>query len=159
MTIGQIVGEGLEVHMPELSAAARRERILATLAEVGLTEAKGVTDVLTRYPHEFSGGQRQRIAIARVIVLQPELIVLDEPTSALDVSVQQQVLRLLVSLQQKYRLSYVFISHDLAVVRAMSHRVLVMKDGAIVESGDAEALFANPREPYTQSLLAAAHLA
>ncbi len=159
MTVEQIVGEGLEVHMPKLPPAQRRERILATLAEVGLTEAQGVADVLTRYPHEFSGGQRQRIAIARVIVLQPELIVLDEPTSALDVSVQQQVLRLLVSLQQKYRLSYIFISHDLAVVRAMAHRVLVMKDGAIVEQGEAEALFANPTDPYTQTLLAAAHLA
>jgi len=159
MTIEQIVGEGLEIHMPELSRGERRSRILATLAEVGLSEAQGIADLLTRYPHEFSGGQRQRIAIARVIVLQPELIVLDEPTSALDVSVQQQVLRLLVSLQQKYRLSYIFISHDLAVVRAMAHRVLVMKDGAIVESGDAETLFRAPREPYTQALLAAAHLA
>ena len=134
----------------------RRQRILDMLAEVGLSEKGGVTDVLTRYPHEFSGGQRQRIAIARAVVLHPDILVLDEPTSALDVSVQQQVLKLLTDLQARYGMSYVFISHDLAVVRAMSHRVLVMKDGAIVEQGEAEALFAAPREAYTQALLAAA---
>jgi microcin C transport system ATP-binding protein len=156
MTIEQIVGEGVALHMPELSKDARRQRILAMLAEVGLSDAAGVADVLTRYPHEFSGGQRQRIAIARAVVLHPEILVLDEPTSALDVSVQQQVLAVLTSLQQKYGMSYVFISHDLAVVRAMSHRVLVMKDGAIVEEGEAEALFAAPREDYTKVLLAAA---
>ncbi len=159
MTIEQIVGEGVALHMPELSRDARRQRILSMLAEVGLSEADGIIDVLTRYPHEFSGGQRQRIAIARAVVLRPEVLVLDEPTSALDVSVQQQVLKLLGALQVKYGMSYVFISHDLAVVRAMAHRVLVMKDGAIVEQGEAEALFASPREPYTQALLAAASLA
>jgi microcin C transport system ATP-binding protein len=156
MTIEQIVGEGLALHMPDLSREARRQRILDMLAEVGLSEQGGVADVLTRYPHEFSGGQRQRIAIARAVVLHPEILVLDEPTSALDVSVQQQVLALLADLQARYGMSYVFISHDLAVVRAMSHRVLVMKDGAIVEEGEAEALFAAPREKYTQTLLAAA---
>ena len=156
MTIEQIVGEGVALHMPELSKAERRQRILDMLAEVGLSEASGVSDVLTRYPHEFSGGQRQRIAIARAVILRPEVLVLDEPTSALDVSVQQQVLRLLSELQARYGMSYVFISHDLAVVRAMSHRVLVMKDGAIVEEGEAEALFAAPREAYTKTLLAAA---
>jgi microcin C transport system ATP-binding protein len=159
MTIGDIVGEGVALHLPELSAAERRQRILAMLAEVGLSEAAGLTDVLTRYPHEFSGGQRQRIAIARAVVLRPEVLVLDEPTSALDVSVQQQVLTLLAELQVKYGMSYVFISHDLAVVRAMAHRVLVMKDGDVVEEGEAEALFAAPRHAYTQALLAAAHLA
>ena len=159
MTIGDIVGEGVALHMPELSKEARRQRILAMLAEVGLSAAEGIHDVLTRYPHEFSGGQRQRIAIARAVILRPEVLVLDEPTSALDVSVQQQVLKLLGALQAKYGMSYVFISHDLAVVRAMSHRVLVMKDGAIVEQGEAEALFAAPREPYTQALLAAAQVA
>ena len=159
MTVGQIVGEGLALHRPELSKAEREALVLSMLDEVGLSEAKGVADVLQRYPHEFSGGQRQRIAIARAVVLRPEVLVLDEPTSALDVSVQQQVLALLAELQRHYGMSYVFISHDLAVVRAMSHRVLVMKDGDVIEQGEAEALFDAPRESYTKALLAAAHLA
>ena len=159
MTVGQIVGEGLALHRADLSKAARDALIVEMLDEVGLSEAQGVTDVLQRYPHEFSGGQRQRIAIARAVVLRPEVLILDEPTSALDVSVQQQVLALLARLQRHYGLSYVFISHDLAVMRAMAHRVMVMKDGAIVEEGEAEALFDAPRESYTKALLAAAHLA
>ncbi len=159
LTIGQIVGEGLELHLPELSPAQREERVLAMLDEVGLSARFGVADVLQRYPHEFSGGQRQRIAIARAVVLQPEVLVLDEPTSALDVSVQQQVLALLAGLQQRYGMSYLFISHDLAVVRAMSHRVMVMKNGDVVEEGEAQALFDAPQQPYTRELLAAAHLA
>jgi len=159
MTIGRIVGEGLELHRPELDRAARDELVVAMLDEVGLGAAAGLGDVRSRYPHEFSGGQRQRIAIARAVVLRPEVLVLDEPTSALDVSVQRQVLVLLGALQRRYAMSYVFISHDLAVVRAMAHRVLVMKDGAIVEEGTAEELFAAPREPYTRELIAAAHLA
>jgi microcin C transport system ATP-binding protein len=159
MTVGQIVGEGLALHLPELSAAQREGRVLAMLAEVGLSEADGLFDVLQRYPHEFSGGQRQRIAIARAVILRPEVLVLDEPTSALDVSVQQQVLALLAGLQQRYGMSYVFISHDLAVVRAMSHRVLVMKEGEIVERGEALTLFEAPEHEYTRALLAAAHLA
>ncbi len=159
MTIGQIVGEGLELHRPELSPDERERHVLQMLDEVGLSERHGVNDVLQRYPHEFSGGQRQRIAIARAVVLRPDVLVLDEPTSALDVSVQQQVLRLLVELQRRYGMSYVFISHDLAVVRAMSHRVMVMKDGDVVEQGEAEALFAAPQAPYTRALLAAAQLA
>ena len=158
LTVGQIVGEGLALHHPELSPAEREQRVLAMLDEVGLSERHGVAHVLQRYPHEFSGGQRQRIAIARAVVLQPEVLVLDEPTSALDVSVQQQVLQLLGELQRRRGLSYVFISHDLAVVRAMSHRVMVMKGGQVVEEGEAEALFAAPREAYTRELLAAAHL-
>ncbi|MDQ6681434.1 MAG: dipeptide ABC transporter ATP-binding protein [Pseudomonadota bacterium] len=159
MTIGQIVGEGLALHRPELKQAERSALVLQMLDEVGLSARHGVADVLQRYPHEFSGGQRQRIAIARAVVLRPEVLVLDEPTSALDVSVQQQVLALLGELQRRYAMSYVFISHDLAVVRAMAHRVLVMKDGVIVEAGEAEALFATPREAYTRALVAAAHLA
>jgi microcin C transport system ATP-binding protein len=159
MTVGQIVGEGLTLHQPQLSREQREQRVLAMLDEVGLSERHGVADVLQRYPHEFSGGQRQRIAIARAVVLEPELLVLDEPTSALDVSVQQQVLALLAQLQQRYGLSFVFISHDLAVVRAMSHRVIVMRQGEMVEQGEAESLFSAPRQPYTQELLAAARLA
>jgi microcin C transport system ATP-binding protein len=158
LTVGQIVGEGLALHRRELSAAQRETLVLQMLDEVGLSAAQGVADVLQRYPHEFSGGQRQRIAIARAVVLRPEVLVLDEPTSALDVSVQQQVLALLAELQRRYGMSYLFISHDLAVVRAMAHRVIVMKDGAVVEEGEAQALFEAPREAYTQALLAAAQL-
>ena len=158
MTVGQIVGEGLALHRADLAKAERDRLVLDMLDEVGLNAAGGVGNVLERYPHEFSGGQRQRIAIARAVVLRPEVLVLDEPTSALDVSVQQQVLALLADLQRHYGMSYLFISHDLAVVRAMSHRVLVMKDGDIVEEGESEALFEAPRQPYTKALLAAAHL-
>jgi microcin C transport system ATP-binding protein len=159
MTIEQIVGEGLELHQPELTRAQRRARIVAMLAEVGLRAEDGLDNLLNRYPHEFSGGQRQRIAIARAVILRPELLVLDEPTSALDVSVQQQVLKLLADLQAHYGLSYLFISHDLALMRAMCHRVLVMKDGAIIEQGEALALFDRPQHAYTRALLEAAQLA
>jgi microcin C transport system ATP-binding protein len=159
MTVGQIVDEGLALHHPELNKAQREKKVLAMLDEVGLSAANGVHGVLQRYPHEFSGGQRQRIAIARAVVLSPEILVLDEPTSALDVSVQQQVLALLVELQQRHGLSYVFISHDLAVIRAMAHRVMVMRNGDVVEEGETLALFDAPQQPYTRELLAAAHLA
>jgi microcin C transport system ATP-binding protein len=141
LTIEQIVGEGLALHQPELRAAARRDAVVAMLAEVGLDET-----VLSRYPHEFSGGQRQRIAIARATILRPSLLLLDEPTSALDVSVQQQVLELLLALQKRYGLSYVFITHDLAVIRAMAHQVIVMKDGRVVEEGTADKLRATDGE-------------
>ena len=151
LTVGRIVGEGLELHRPDLDAGAREAEVASILEEVGLR-----ADMVHRYPHEFSGGQRQRIAIARAVVLRPALILLDEPTSALDVSVQQQVLELLSGLQRKYGLSYLLISHDLAVIRAMAHRVVVMKDGAIVESGETEAVFAAPRADYTRTLVAAA---
>ena len=154
MTIEQIVGEGLTVHQPQLKGEAKRRRIGGLLEEVGLP-----AESMLRYPHEFSGGQRQRIAIARALAVEPEMIVLDEPTSALDVSIQKQVLALLTDLQKRYRLSYLFITHDLAVMRAMAHRVIVMKAGRIVEQGDTLAVLDAPTHPYTQSLLAASMLA
>ena len=159
MTVGQIVSEGLSLHQPDLSAEEHQRKVLAILDEVGLSARQGMDGVLQRYPHEFSGGQRQRIAIARAIVLEPEVLILDEPTSALDASVQQQVLALLAELQQRRGLSYIFISHDLAVVRAMAHRVMVMKDGDVVEEGETLALFSAPQQAYTRELVAAAHLA
>ncbi len=148
MTVEQIIGEGLQIHFPLLTKVQRRERIMTVLKEVGLSG-----DMLSRYPHEFSGGQRQRIAIARVVILEPKLILLDEPTSALDVSVQKQVLELLRSFQVTHGLSYLFITHDLKVIRAMAHRVLVMRGGCVVESGDTEQLFTAPHHEYTQILL------
>ncbi len=156
-TVEQIVGEGLEVHQPQLSAAARREAVVAMLAETGLTQEM-VPGLLGRYPHEFSGGQRQRIAVARAMIVRPEVLVLDEPTSALDATVQRQVLVLLTRLQQSHGTSYVLISHDLAVIRAMSHRIMVMKDGAVVEQADAQALFERPGTRYTRELIRAAGL-
>jgi microcin C transport system ATP-binding protein len=150
-TVERIVGEGLALHRPQLDAAARREKVVAVLREVGIDRT-----ALYRYPHEFSGGQRQRIAIARALVLEPRILILDEPTSALDVSIQQQVLKLLAGLQKKYNLGFIFISHDLAVIGAMAHRVAVMKNGSIVESGDVEKIFASPSHPYTRKLLKAA---
>ncbi len=150
MTVEQIVGEGLQIHFPQLNKQQRREKIQKTLLEVGLED-----DILWRYPHEFSGGQRQRIAIARVIILEPKLILLDEPTSALDVSVQKQVLALLRELQLRYKISYLFITHDLKVIEAVAHRVMVMKEGKIIETGETETIFTSPKEKYTQNLLTA----
>ena len=151
LTIEQIVGEGVELHFPELDAAARRGRVIAALEDVGLEAG-----MLDRYPHEFSGGQRQRIAIARVAVLNPECLLLDEPTSSLDATIQRQVLTLLMDLQQRLHMSYLYISHDLAVIRAVAHRVIVMQDGRIVESGETGQIMSQPAHPYTRELLAAA---
>jgi microcin C transport system ATP-binding protein len=158
MTLLQIVGEGLEIHRPELSPVQRRERVVEALQEVGLLEgAEGEEQHmwLQRYPHEFSGGQRQRIAIARALVVEPELLVLDEPTSALDVTIQKQVIEMLLSLQQKRGLSYLLITHDVDVVWAMAHDVMVMQAGSVVESGPAEQVLTRPQHPSTQQLLAA----
>ncbi|HEV2702336.1 MAG TPA: dipeptide ABC transporter ATP-binding protein [Steroidobacteraceae bacterium] len=155
LTVGDIIQEGLAWHMPELTAEERRSRVLAMLAEVGLGTAPRYEGILERYPHQFSGGERQRIAIARAVVIEPEILVLDEPTSALDVSVQKQVLALLASLQQRRGMSYLFISHDLSVIRAVAHRILVMKDGVVVEQGETQTLLRQPKMPYTQILLQA----
>jgi microcin C transport system ATP-binding protein len=152
MSVGQIVGEGLSIHGLG-SSEEQAQAIIDALVEVGLDP-----ESRHRYPHEFSGGQRQRIAIARALVLKPDLILLDEPTSALDRTVQRQVVELLRSLQAKYNLTYLFISHDLAVVRAMSHQMMVVKQGKVVEQGMAEAIFAAPQHPYTQQLLESAFM-
>ena len=151
LSIGQIVEEGLRVHASEMPRNARRALIGDTLAEVGLDP-----ESQDRYPHEFSGGQRQRISIARALVLKPRLIVLDEPTSALDMSVQAQVIDLLRELQRKHGLAYLFISHDLKVIRAISHEVVVMRNGKVVEQGPATQIFDEPRHDYTKTLMAAA---
>jgi microcin C transport system ATP-binding protein len=151
LTVAEIVGEGLTVHERSLSRAERGARVAAALEEVGLA-----SDIGDRYPHEFSGGQRQRIAIARAMVLKPRFVVLDEPTSALDMSVQAQIVDLLQQLQRDHRLGYLFISHDLRVVRALAHRIVVLRHGLVVEQGAAEEVLARPRHDYTRALMAAA---
>jgi microcin C transport system ATP-binding protein len=151
MTVAEIVAEGLRVHFPRLSRAERQERVAAVLEEVGLPQT-----VLERYPHEFSGGQRQRISIARAMVLEPRFVVLDEPTSALDRSVQTQIVDLLRRLQADHGLAYLFISHDLRIVRALAHRIIVLRRGRVVEEGPAERIFADPQQDYTRALIAAA---
>jgi microcin C transport system ATP-binding protein len=155
MTVEEIVGEGLLVHEPGLDADARRERVVRALADVGLTEAQ-FSGLLHRYPHEFSGGQRQRLAVARALIVQPQLLVLDEPTSALDVTIQKQVLKLLQRLQREKGLSFLLITHDVDVIRAMAHDVVVMKDGQIVEAGTVREVLDAPRAEYTRTLVAAA---
>src|SRR5688572_14051544 len=157
LTIEQIIGEGLEIHEPSLDADARRRRIIEALYDVGLTEGGQAEPLLRRYPHEFSGGQRQRIAIARALIVKPKVVVLDEPTSALDVTIQKQVLELLSSLQKKYGLSYILVTHDIDVVRAMAHRVMVMKDSRIVESGPLEQVVGNSKSDYTRRLVEAGY--
>jgi microcin C transport system ATP-binding protein len=151
MSVAEIVAEGLTVQRPELTLDERREIVARALAETGLDPA-----TMDRYPHEFSGGQRQRIAIARAMVLEPKFVVLDEPTSALDMSVQAQIIDLLRDLQRRRALAYLFISHDLRVVKALAGQLIVMRRGKVVESGLAKEVFTNPTHEYTRTLFEAA---
>jgi microcin C transport system ATP-binding protein len=158
LTVEEIVGEGLLVHAPDMSKAQRRQAVVQALREVGLNKGLSAEEgeaLLQRYPHEFSGGQRQRLAIARALIIRPRILILDEPTSALDVTIQKQVLELLQQLQLAHGLSFLLITHDMAVIRAMAHHLLVMKDGLVLESGPIAQVLATPRHDYTRVLLAA----
>ena len=152
MTVGEIVSEGLRLHQPGWSRAQIEQKALATLQEVGLS-TEAFPDLWSRYPHAFSGGQRQRIALARALVVEPDLLVLDEPTSALDVTVQQQILKLLQDLQKTKGIAYLLITHDVDVLRAMAHQIMVLQSGQVVESGLAQQVLEQPEHPYTRSLL------
>jgi microcin C transport system ATP-binding protein len=154
LTIADIIAEGLALHSKTLTTAQRLSKVAKTLEQVSLPTA-----AMQRYPHEFSGGQRARIAIARALILNPAILVLDEPTSALDTTVQAELLALLLTLQKQYQIAYLFISHDLNVIRALAHKIAVMQNGKIIESGDAQTIFTNPQTPYAQTLLTAAGLA
>jgi microcin C transport system ATP-binding protein len=151
MSVGNVIAEGLWVHQRNLTSAECEEMVVRALTDVGLDPATRF-----RYPHEFSGGQRQRIAVARAIVLEPKFIVLDEPTSALDMLIQAQIVDLLRDLQKRKELTYLFISHDLKVVGALASRVVVMRNGVVVEEGPTAEVFGNPKDPYTRALFAAA---
>jgi microcin C transport system ATP-binding protein len=151
MSVAEIIKEGLKVHHPKMSDRERDQRVIQALNDVGLDP-----EMRFRFPHEFSGGQRQRIAVARAVVLEPTFIVLDEPTSALDMLIQAQMVDLLRDLQKRRNLTYLFISHDLRVVAALSSRLIVMRHGQVVEAGDAAELFRNPKSDYTRALFAAA---
>jgi microcin C transport system ATP-binding protein len=151
MSVAEIVAEGLGVHGVGDRGLSKRDAVARALDEVGLSP-----QMMDRYPHEFSGGQRQRIAIARAMILKPKFVVLDEPTSALDMTVQTQIVDLLRELQRKYRLGYLFISHDLKVVRALAHRLIILRNGEVVEAGSAERLFERPQSDYAKALMAAA---
>lgn len=153
MTVQQIIAEGLAVHRPELSAAQQDARVIAVMQETGLDP-----DSRSRYPAAFSGGQRQRIAIARALILEPQLLILDEPTSSLDRPVQQQILTLLRRLQADRQLTYIFISHDMQVVRALCHQLVVLRQGEVVEQGKSAVLFTAPAAAYTRQLLASAQM-